>query len=172
MSVCCLAMLLSLLSGLYRVHRLRVSSLSPVAHRHYLPPLSFQKVLLFSLSFPLLFHHASFLFLSLAYWSFRTRLLACLIRAAILYFSCPLHLFTSWCFVIGSLDQHFCFISLQPLFFQMETGLVRGQFRVRYGQFGFPSVCRWHSYICFCALMSSLFKSRTSLFLQRKMCHT
>ena len=27
-----------------------------------LPPLSFQKVLLFSLSFPLLFHHAFFLF--------------------------------------------------------------------------------------------------------------
>ena len=30
-----------------------------------------------------------------------------------------------------------------------------------------------HSYFCFCALMSSYVKSRTSLFLQRKMlCHT
>ena len=42
------------------------------------------------LSFPLLFHYAFFLlflFLSLVYWPFRTRLLACLIRAAILHFS-------------------------------------------------------------------------------------
>ena len=54
-------MLLSLLSGLYRVHGLRVSSLCPVARWHYLPPLTFQKVLLcLSLSFPLLFHHAFF----------------------------------------------------------------------------------------------------------------
>ena len=45
-----------------------------------------------------------FLFLSLVYCPFRTRLLACLIRAAILYFSCRLHLFTSRCFVIGSPD--------------------------------------------------------------------
>ena len=45
-----------------------------------------------------------FFFKSLAYWPFRTRLLACLIRAAILYFSCRLHLFTSQCFVIGSPD--------------------------------------------------------------------
>ena len=37
-------MLLSLLSGLYRVHRLRVSSLCHVARWHFLPPLSFQKV--------------------------------------------------------------------------------------------------------------------------------
>ena len=37
------------------------SSLCPVARWHYLPPLSFQKVL-FSLSFLLLFHHAFFLF--------------------------------------------------------------------------------------------------------------
>ena len=57
------------------------------------------------LSFPLLFHHAFFLsFLSLAYWLLRTRLLACLIRAAILHFSFRLHLFTSRCFVIGSPD--------------------------------------------------------------------
>ena len=41
----------------------------------------------------------SFFFLSLVYWPFRTRLLACLIRAAILHFSFRLHLFTSRCFV-------------------------------------------------------------------------
>ena len=46
-------------------------------------------------------------FLSLASWPFRTRLLACSIRAAILYFSCRLHLFTSRCFVIGSPDLRF-----------------------------------------------------------------
>jgi len=61
-----------------------------------------------SLSFPLVFHHVFILFykwfLSLVYWPFRTRLLACLIRAAILHFSCRLHLFTSWCFVISSPD--------------------------------------------------------------------
>ena len=62
-NVCCPAMLLSLVSGLYHVHGLRVSSLCPIARWHYLPPLSFQKVLLlFSLSFPLLFHHPFFLF--------------------------------------------------------------------------------------------------------------
>ena len=49
LSFCCPAVL-SLLSGLYCVHGLRVSSLCPVVHWHYLPPLSFQKVLLFSLS--------------------------------------------------------------------------------------------------------------------------
>ena len=43
-------------------------------------------------------------FLSLAFWPFCTHWLACLIRAAILYFSCHLHLFTSQCFVIGSPD--------------------------------------------------------------------
>ena len=36
-SVSCLALLLSLLSGLYRVHRLRVSSLCPVARTQFLP---------------------------------------------------------------------------------------------------------------------------------------
>ena len=56
-----------------------VSSLCPVARWHYLPPVSFQKVL-FSLSLPLLFHHASFLiFLSVVHWPFRTLILACLI---------------------------------------------------------------------------------------------
>ena len=43
-SVCCPAMLLSLLSGLYHVRGLRVSSLCHVARWHFLPPLSFQKV--------------------------------------------------------------------------------------------------------------------------------
>ena len=36
----------------------------PIAHWHFLPPLSFQKVFLFFLSFPLLFHHASLFFIS------------------------------------------------------------------------------------------------------------
>ena len=58
----CCAAVLSLLSGLYHVHGLRVSSLCPVACWHYLPALSFQKVLLFFLSFTLLFHHVFFLF--------------------------------------------------------------------------------------------------------------
>ena len=49
---------------------------------------------------PFLSHHAFFLF----YWPFRTRLLACLIRAAILHSSFCLHLFISRCFVIGSSD--------------------------------------------------------------------
>ena len=53
-SVCCPAVLLSLLSGLYRVHGLRVSSLCHVARWHFLPPFSFHKVfvivVLFSLS--------------------------------------------------------------------------------------------------------------------------
>ena len=48
LSVCCPAVL-SLLSGLYRVHGLRVSSLCPVARWQYLPPLSFQKMFFFSL---------------------------------------------------------------------------------------------------------------------------
>ena len=53
-----------------------------------------KRCFLFFLSFPLLFHHAFFLFsfLSLVYWPFRTRLLACLIRAAILHFSFRLQL--------------------------------------------------------------------------------
>ena len=64
MSICCPAVLLSLRSGLYRVHGLRVSSLRHVAHWQFLPPLSFQKVfvvvfiVLFSLSSlpPYVFH--------------------------------------------------------------------------------------------------------------------
>ena len=61
-------------------------------------------VVVFSL-FPLFFSPCVLSFLSLVYWPFRTRsVLACLIRAAILYFSCRLHLFTSRCFLIGSSD--------------------------------------------------------------------
>ena len=59
-------------------------------------------VVVFSLSFPLLFHHAFFLF---CLWLIgRFRLLACLIMASILHFSFRLHLFTSRCFVLGSPD--------------------------------------------------------------------
>ena len=66
-------------------------------------------------------------FLSLAYWPFHTRLLACLIRAANYAY------LLSSAFVYIPMLCHrqsclaFCFISLQPLFFQMEAGLVRGQ---------------------------------------------
>ena len=48
-SLRCRIVVTAVLNGLYRVHGLRVSSLCPVAHWHYLPPLSFEKVLLFSL---------------------------------------------------------------------------------------------------------------------------
>ena len=68
--------------------------------------LSFQKVLLFcfslfSSSFP---RCVLFCFLSPVYWPFHTHLLACLIRAAIVHFSCRLHLFTSRWSVIASPD--------------------------------------------------------------------
>ena len=67
-------------------------------------PLSFQKVLLLFSLFSPSFSPCILSFLSLVYWPFHTCLLACQIRAAILYFSCHLHLFTSQCFVIGSPD--------------------------------------------------------------------
>ena len=60
-----------------------------------------ESVVVFSL-FPFFFTMRSFL--SLVYWPFRPCLLACLIRASILYFSCRLHLFTSRCFVISNPD--------------------------------------------------------------------
>ena len=66
-SVCCPAVLLSLLSGLYRVHGLRVSSLCHVARWHFLPPFFFSEsvCLLLSFCFPsLLFHRTSFVFIS------------------------------------------------------------------------------------------------------------
>ena len=53
-----------------------------------------ESVVVFSLFFPS-FSSCVPSFLSLVYWPFRTRLLACLNRAAILYFFCRLHLFTS-----------------------------------------------------------------------------
>ena len=67
--------------------------------------LSFQKVgLLFFVccsSFSFLFHQYVFF---LFYWPFHTRLIACLIRAALLLLSFCLPLFISRCFVIGSSD--------------------------------------------------------------------
>ena len=61
-------------------------------------------------------------FLSLVYWPFRIRFLACLIRAAILYFSCRLHLFTSRCFVIGSPDQRFALSVCSLCFSRWKPG--------------------------------------------------
>ena len=95
--VSCLALLLSLLSGLYRVHRFScVQPLSRCTHTVLASSFFF---------FPLFSSTMRFyLFFPLAYWPFRTRLLACLIWAAILHFSFRLHLFTSRCFVIGRPD--------------------------------------------------------------------
>ena len=69
-----------------------------------------------------------FLFLSLAYWSFRNRLLACLIRAAILHFSFRLHLFTpdtlsSVVLISDLLYQSAAFIFLNGS--RVSDGLVR-----------------------------------------------
>ena len=79
--------------------------------------------------FPFLFHHAFFHLLSLAYWPFCTRLLASLIRAAILYFSCRLHcLHPDALIVIGSpvisvlLYQSAAFVFLNGS--QVSEGLV------------------------------------------------
>ena len=109
MSVCCPAVLLSLLSGLYRVLT-RITCIQPLSRCSLtLLASSFfsESVVVFSLFYPSFSACVLFLFLCLVYWPFRTRLLACLIRAAILYFSCRLHLFTSRCFVIGSPDYRF-----------------------------------------------------------------
>ena len=86
----------------------------------YLP---FQKVFLvvvflFSSSFP----PCILSFLSLAYWPFCTRLLTSLIRAAILRFSCHLHLFTSRCFVISSPDQRFAWSVCSLYFSRWKPG--------------------------------------------------
>ena len=86
---------------------LRVSSLCPVGSLTLLASSFFSEsvvVVFSSLSPPpppppffyiflyiYIFYHAFFLFSSLVYWPFRARLLACLIRAAILHFSCRLH---------------------------------------------------------------------------------
>ena len=89
-SVSCHALLLVLLSGLYRVHGLRVSSLCTVVRRPFLPILCFRKVVCFlclSLFSSTMRSFFSFSFLSLAYWPFRARLLACLIWAALWHLS-------------------------------------------------------------------------------------
>ena len=103
MSVCCPAVLLSLLSGLYRVHGLRVSRavtlLADISCLLFL----FRNclfvvvvVVLFSLSSlpPYVFRFYLWLIGQFV------PLLACLIRAAILNFSFRLHLFTSRCYVV------------------------------------------------------------------------
>ena len=84
----------------------RITCIQPLSccSRTLLASSFFSESVVVVFSFPLLFHHAFFPFLSLVYWPFHTRLLACLIRAAILYFSCCLHLFTSCCFLIVSPD--------------------------------------------------------------------
>ena len=127
-SVCCPAVLLSLLSGLYRVHGLRVSSLCQVARWHFLPPLSFQKVFVCCCCFiSLLFHHTSFVFIfGLLVNSYP--LLACLIIAAILNFSFRLHLFTSRCYISSVvLISDLLYQSAGPVFLdggRVSDGLV------------------------------------------------
>ena len=63
-----------------------------------------------------------FSFLSLVYWPFRTRLLACLIRAAILHFSFRLHL-SSVVLISDLLYQSAAFIFLDGS--RVSEGLVK-----------------------------------------------
>ncbi len=107
-SVCCPAVLLSLLSGLYCVTR--ITCTQPLSRCSLtFPASSFfsESVCLLLLSLfcflSLLFHHTSFVFI-FGLLANSYPLLACLIRAAILNFSFRLHLFTSRCYVIGSPD--------------------------------------------------------------------
>ena len=79
-----------------------------------------ERVVVFSLFSPS-FSPCVLSFLSLIYWPFRTRLLVCLIRAAIFYFSC-LHLFTSVVLISVLLYQSAAFVFLDG----NEAGLVRG----------------------------------------------
>ena len=94
MSICCPAVLLSLLSGFYRVLT-HITCIQPLSHCSLtLLASSFflESVVVFSLFSPA-FSPCILSFLPLVYWPFCTYLLACLIRAAILHFSCHLHFF-------------------------------------------------------------------------------
>ena len=64
---------LLLLSGLYRVHGLRVSSHCDVARCHFLLLFSFEKVCFFVSSLPPYLLFLFFFFISVAGWPFRTR---------------------------------------------------------------------------------------------------
>ena len=91
--------------GLYRVLT-RITCIQPLTRSSLtFPASSFfseSRVIVFVCcsSFSFLSHHVFFLF----YWPFHTRLVACLIRAALLPLSFCLPLFLSRCFVIGSSD--------------------------------------------------------------------
>ena len=78
-------MLLSLLSGLYRVHGLRVSSLSRCSLTLLASSFFSESVVVFSLSFLLLFHNAFFVLLLL---------------------------FFCFCFILGLLDISYPLVSL------------------------------------------------------------
>ena len=104
-SICCPTVLL-LLSGLYRVHRLRIQPLSCCLLTFPASCFFSESVCLLLLLFcflSLLFHHTSFVFI-FGLLANSYPLLACLIREAILNLSFHLHLFTPWCYVIGSPD--------------------------------------------------------------------
>ena len=142
MSVCCPAVLLS---AEWIVSCTRITCIQPLSRCSltFLASSFFSEsvVVVVFLSFPLLFHHAFFF---LSFFLFISGLLAisyplvfvgaqasraCPIRAAILHFSFRLHLFTSRCFVIGSvlisdlLYQSASFIFLDGS--RVSEGLVR-----------------------------------------------
>ena len=110
--VCCPAVLLS---AEWIVSCRRITCIQPLSRCSLMFFFLFRKCFWFVfLSFPLLFHHV--FFLSLAYWPFHTRLLACLIRAAILHFSFCLHLFTSRCCAQNDNAQNHIFVTFSHKF--------------------------------------------------------
>ena len=112
----------------------------------------------------LLFQHTSFVFI-FGLLANSYPLLACLIRAAILNFSFRLHLFTSRCYVIGSLDL--LYQSAGIVF--LHGGRVSEELVMVSLAFCLFVV----GTVIFASLLLCQVKSRTSLFLQRKMlCHT
>ena len=127
MSVCCPAVLLSAewivsCTRITRVQPLSRCSLTFLASSFF----SESVVVLFFCPFLFFSTMRSFFFLSLAYWPFRTRLLACLIRAAILHYSFRLHLFTSRCFVI-------CIVLISDLLYQSAAFIFLDGSRVSEG---------------------------------------
>ena len=73
-------------------------------------------------------------FLSLAYWPFCTHLLACLIRKAILHFSCHLHLFTSFVNALSSVVLISVLLYQSAAFVFLDGSRVNeGLVRVSYG---------------------------------------
>ena len=166
MSVCCPAVLLSLLNGLI-VSCTRITCIQPLSFCSLTFPVSSffsESVCLLLLSLfcflSLLFHYTSFVFIFGLLASSYPLMLACLIRAAILNFSFRLHLR----FAMSS-------VAISDLLHQ-SAGIVfldGGRVSLAFHLFVVGTVIQF----CFCALMSSQVKNFKSLFLQRKMwCRT